>query len=214
MTVRSIAAHIPEFAAGHFPRLSKDDVLIADVIIGEDRQPEPTLEERLAAEYARGVRAGRQEARLEAEEDLEARVTALRSEIEAARARHQLDEADRLGRTLSAALDGLELRLADTVARILAPFVEQLVLERAVSHFRAALGEVMTGGGNDRRPVEVVGPPDLLALVERGLGPMAERVALVPGPGPEVRANLEDTVIETQIADWLGRVRSAREQME
>ncbi|MFN4009134.1 MAG: hypothetical protein ACK4K8_04170 [Pannonibacter sp.] len=214
MQHRPIAAHIPEFAGPGFPRLSKENVVMADVILGNDRPPEPTMEERLAAEYARGVRTGRQAARLEVEAELETRVEALQIEAEAARLAHQQEEAERLGENLAEALEHLESTIAETVERVLLPFLEEAVAARAVESFRAALAEILTGAGTDRRLIEVSGPEHLLPRVVEGLGSRQDRVKLVAGEGPEVRAVLEDTVIETQIADWLGRIRSAREQVE
>lgn len=214
MQHRTIAAAIPEFSAPGFPRLSKDDVVIADVIVGNERPPEPSIDERLAAEYARGVRTGRQAARLEVDAELDRKVEELRGEFEDAREAHQREEAERIGETLSGSLGQLEHRLAEATERVLLPFLGEAVAMRAVAGFRAALSEILSGSGSDRRPLVVTGPEKLLALVGDGLGPLRDRVTLEPGDGLEVRAVLDDTVIETQIADWLDRIRNAREQME
>lgn len=214
MQHRTIAAHIPELSAPGFPRLSKADVVIADVILGNDRPPEPTVEERLAAEYARGVRTGRQAARLEVDAELEKRVEGLREEFETARRAYEQEAAEMLGETLADSFEQLETRLAEATERVLLPFLGEAVTGRALESFRTALTEILTGGGTDRRTIVVSGPEALFPLITDGLGPLQDRVQLVPGEGPEVRAVLDDTVIETQIADWLDRIRSAREQVE
>ncbi|MCY1707170.1 hypothetical protein [Pannonibacter sp. SL95] len=145
MQHRTIAAHIPELSAPGFPRLSKADVVIADVILGNDRPPEPTVEERLAAEYARGVRTGRQAARLEVDAELEKRVEGLREEFETARRAYEQEAAEMLGETLADSFEQLETRLAEATERVLLPFLGEAVTGRALESFRTALTEILTG---------------------------------------------------------------------
>ncbi|MEH0071239.1 hypothetical protein V6L77_14340 [Pannonibacter sp. Pt2-lr] len=211
MTPKPIASRLPVLSSPVFQHLSSAEVIMAEVMPVVERAPEPTIEERLAAEYARGVRAGREEARLAAAEDLEVQVTALRSEAAAAREAFEEEQARQLSDGIANAVASLSHRMSDAVEQVLLPFLEHAVRDQAVSHFSATLQELLTG----RSAVfEVSGPSALLDRVMHQLGPLAGSVTVRQGDTPELQAVLGDTIIETQMADWLRRLKTMRETEE
>ncbi len=211
MTPKPIASRLPVLSSPVFQHLSSAEVIMAEVMPVVERAPEPTIEERLAAEYARGVRAGREEARLAAAEDLEVQVTALRSEAAAAREAFEEEQASQLADGIANAVASLSLRMSEAVEQVLLPFLKDAVRDQAVSHFSATLKELLTGSA---ATFEVSGPRDLIDRVMQQLGPLAGSVAVKQGDTPELQAVLGDTIIETQMADWLRRLKTIRETEE
>lgn len=211
MTPKPIASRLPVLSSPVFQHLSSAEVIMAEVMPVVERAPEPSIEERLAAEYARGVRAGREEARLAAAEEMEVQVTAMRSEASAAREAFEEEQADRLSQGIAAATETLTHRFSDALHQVLEPFLEDAIRDQAVRHFGETLRGLLSGSG---AVFEVSGPRDLVSRVMTGLGPLSGAVRLREGETPELQAVLGDTVIETQMADWLRRLKTIRETEE
>jgi hypothetical protein len=211
MTLKPIASRLPVLSSPVFHHLNSAEVIMAEVMPVVERAPEPSIEERLAAEYARGVRAGREEARLAAAEEMEVQVTAMRSEAAAAREAFEEEQADRLSHGIAAAVETVTHRLSDAVQQVLEPFLEDAVRDQAVRHFSETLRELLSGSG---AVFEISGPRDLLSRVMTALGPMSATLRVREGETPELQAVLGDTVIETQMADWLRRLKTIRETEE
>ncbi|ADZ72300.1 hypothetical protein [Polymorphum gilvum] len=211
MAHRSIAAHIPTLAGPSFQRLSKDEIVLAEVVAMPDRPAEPSSEERLAAEYARGRADALAEARAEAEAILASERQALEAAAEAERCRFEADFAERLGADLAACMAELERQLADAIARCLEPVIEQAMVERTVDAFSATLSDLLSG--SEAPTIVVSGPAALLQRLSEGLGAAGRAaVRLDPSNDVELRCVLDDTTVETQLADWLSEFHMAREQ--
>lgn len=211
MSLKPIASRLPVLSSPVFHHLNSAEVIMAEVMPVVERAPEPSIEERLAAEYARGVRAGREEARLAAAEEMEVQVTAMRSEAAAAREAFEEEQAERLSQGIAAAAETLTHRLSDALLQVLEPFLQEAVCDQAIRHFSATLRELLTG---NTVAFEVSGPKELLERVMTALGPLSGAVRAREGETPELQAVLGDTVIETQMADWLRRLKTIRETEE
>ena len=73
------------------------------------------------------------------------------------------------------------------------------------------LSETLSGLLSDGRAplVEISGAEDLVNAVQARLGPRGDRLQVQVNDTPEVRVVAGDTVIETQLQAWIGRLTAA-----
>lgn len=161
----------------------------------------------IAAAEARGYAAGR----AEADAVLEAQRARHEQERDAlfanARSAWAREEGARLAEQLAAAQETATQRLAEAVARTLAPILEQRLHQSTVDDFVATVRELMTHP--DATALEITGPADLLAAFRAALGPAGERLRFIENDCPEARASMADSVVETRLALWRDRLRAA-----
>lgn len=169
------------------------------------------LASRLQESYQQGVAAGRAQERQEIETqtaelsiDFERRVEEVRSTFSKALAEQLADEV-RVG------IERARLAMSTHVATALMPFLRAGVTEAAIAGFVAELGDMveLTEG----MAIDVTCPRELVEPVREALGDAMGRrgappgsVRCIPGDTAEVRVKINDTVIETRLADWLSRL--------
>jgi hypothetical protein len=169
------------------------------------------LASRLQDSYQQGVAAGRAQERQEIETqtaelsiDFERRVEEVRSTFSKALAEQLADEV-RVG------IERARLAMSTHVATALMPFLRAGVTEAAIASFVAELGDMveLTEGMS----IEVACPRELVEPVREALGEAMGRrgappgsVRCIPGDIAEVRVKVNDTVIETRLAEWLSRL--------
>lgn len=155
-------------------------------------------------EYARG----RQDAEIAAMERMEAALDNERQRLaeELARERQTwaAEEGERLSSSLAAAVAEVERRLHDCMARILQPFLEDEIREKALRSFTRTTRSLIEDG--DAIRLTVAGPEDLLARAFGEGSPAACVVKIEPGR-PDVSATFGETRIETEIGAWIARIR-------
>lgn len=189
-------------------RRTADAALFA--ALGRGGAEEAPLEARLAEAEERGRAAAEREA-ADREADLLERA---REEADArlaeARAEWTASEGARLAAALDAAVRELADGVAGTTARVLAPFLDKVVLERAIADLADTVIE--TAACCDPPVLRLSGPPDLLEAVAAALGPGAPALELAPSEEEvELRLVADFTVFETRIAAWRARLRAALE---
>ncbi len=121
-----------------------------------------------------------------------------------ARAEWTAAEADRLAATMTDAFGALEKRVSDVLGRILLPFVDEAMRNRALEEARQAIGGLLNRPlpPEANQPVITVrGPEDLLAELKERLG-APEGITFHPGAGVEIEATCGDTLIETRLGAW------------
>jgi hypothetical protein len=176
--------------------------------------PEPAadvLSSRLQESYQQGVAEGRSQERHEIDRqtaelsiDFERRLEEARSGFSNALAGQVADEV-RNG------IERARLEISTHVATALLPILRAGVTRAAITSFVAELGEMveLTEG----IAIDVACPRELVELVREALGEAMGRrgappgsVRCLPGDTIEVRVKVNDTVIETRLADWLSRL--------
>lgn len=117
-------------------------------------------------------------------------------------------EGERLAAAITTGLATIETRIAETVATIIEPFVTERVRIAACSDVVATVKDI----SNRSRGVaiELKGPDDLVRSVAERL-PKDIVVTTLASEGPEVRAIVDQTIIETRIGAWLQRLSEALE---
>ncbi|MBD1545690.1 hypothetical protein [Roseibium aggregatum] len=206
----NIAAYIPTLNSGPFQTLNSTDAVMAEVMpVHVQEQPEPTLEEKLAAEYERGRKAGE----ASATERLEARLAEERqahdAEVAALRETLLSDQAALLGEGMKAAFDDLENRIAACVADVLEPLIEQQIACRIVASFRDTLSRFLEG--DQGMLVRVSGPEALLDLLRADPGGLEGRIEYQPAAAAELTTVIGETTLNTRFAEWMAQLRLAME---
>jgi hypothetical protein len=164
-------------------------------------RPAPTNQERIEQGRLRAFEDGREAARKELEDERARMRETLADEIETARQAWRAQEADRLAAAHRAALENFETRCAQAVASILRPFLTGMAIARVTESLVTNL-EVLFAS-RTKSLFEISGPADLLdALREKFAGRDAS-IAWRPEDAIDVRVRVDDTIIETQLGDWM-----------
>jgi hypothetical protein len=159
--------------------------------------------------YTRGYEAGRAVARAEHEEKLKQQQDYYAQQLSLERYTWANRESDVLAAQIADGLIEIEERIANTVGRLLRPFITKQAKDRAVGELVAAL-EVLLGT-DDGVTLEISGPEDLLELLRGKLSNRNAAVLFAPGEGTEVRVAAGPTLIETNLGEWMQRVKERTE---
>jgi len=165
------------------------------------RAPDPPDFEAIAEE---AYRRGCDEARAEAERDLERALTKAREEADdalaSARAQWVLEESETLAARLTEGFSALEARLAEKTSRALRPFLKDAVREQAIAALCETISQLLRS--RSATALEMAGPQDLLDAAVRRLEGYEGRIAIRVADERDIRVVCDETTIETQIALW------------
>ncbi len=123
--------------------------------------------------------------------------------LDEARQRWAEEVAAPLATQISQALETLSESLADRVGRLLQPFLGTELRDAACRSLIAQIGPLLAGA--DGAAIRVSGPALLLATL-RDVFPPGGAVEFVENDQTEVTVVTTETIIETRIADWVGRL--------
>jgi len=163
------------------------------------RQPPPDLDGIFESGRQAGLAAARAEAQRESAKQ--------RSEAEATLAAERLrwaeDVAAPCSSQLAGALQALAENLSDTVGRLLRPFLAAEMRDAACRALIQQIAPLLAGA--DGALIRVSGPSPLLETL-RLVFPAGQAVEFVETDAVDVTIVTRDTVIETRIAEWVGRL--------
>lgn len=162
------------------------------------------MESEASLAYERGLNDGRAAALALAaarEENLKSgHDAALRS----AREDWAKAEGEKLAADLQAQFTRLETEIAETVAACLEPFLVAHVRDAAVEALKSAVADILTVDPTTR--FRVSGNADLIAHCRAVWGVHPATLTFVENDSSELSAHCDMTVLETRIAEWLGRI--------
>ena len=166
---------------------------------------------RLQESYQQGVAAGKaQERQLIETETLELSIDFERR-LEDSKRKFSKALAEQLADEMRSGIDRARTTISTHVAAALVPFMRAGVTQAAVGSFVAELSDMveLTEG----MAIDVTCPRELAEPLREALGEaMAKRgappgsVRCIPGDVAEIRVKINDTVIETRLAEWLSRL--------
>lgn len=159
---------------------------------------------KLEDAYARGYDAGRAAALAELQDKLKQQQDYYAQQLSLERYTWANRESEPLAAQIADGLKEMEARIANTVARLLRPFFGEIARTQAVEELVDAL-EVLLGADEGLR-LEVSGPEDLLEMLRGKLGGRNVAVLFAPGEGVEVRVSAGQTLLETNLGQWMKRV--------
>jgi hypothetical protein len=113
-------------------------------------------------------------------------------------------EADKLVEQLTTGLQALEITIGNTVAELLKPFLIGSIQRRAVNDLIQAIETVLQK--DEGVALEISGPEDLLQLLREKLSGKNIALLFSPGDGPEVRIVAGQTVMESQLQNWVSKI--------
>jgi hypothetical protein len=160
-----------------------------------------------AVDTAQIFEDGRQAGLAEAQLGLDEQLAHLQAEHTAALQSARQAWADEVATLLAAqipqALDTIGDRIADTVGRLLRPFLEVELRDAASRALIAQITPLLNG--TDGAPIRISGPALLLETLRRVFASQGS-VTFAENDATEVSIQLGETMIETRIAPWIARL--------
>ena len=155
---------------------------------------------RLAEAHARGREDGLAEGREEAQDRHAAELSAVRREAEAERLEFERNEYARLEGAIRSGLKEIEDNVGSAVTRILTPFLDRRLVERAIDELAKAIARLCVAGSPGL--VKIRGPERLLAHLRDHIVELPVEVIFVEDKGPEVLVEANATQITTALGPW------------
>jgi hypothetical protein len=163
---------------------------------------------RLAAKvdeaYGRGLLTGRATAAAQFNVKINEQREAFAVELAAERQKWAEEAGQALTNQLYAAIADFEMRIADTTARILKPFLEAGLRQQAISELQANLNTlVMADPGVG---LQITGPQDVLEAIAAQLADKTITVTYVPSEDCDVKVVAGPATLETCLRGWADRL--------
>jgi hypothetical protein len=214
MMARPIQHFLKEFSSGETPFQPPVANAKALPVAYAEVAPAPApdmLAIKLQEAYQKGLVAGRALEREASEAQAAELAVDLERQLESVRSTFSAALADNLAAELRASIEAAGARLSSHVATALMPFLRDGITQAAITSFVNELGGMIDT--TEGLSVEVACPKDIVDQVrERLAEAMAARgappgsVRCVPGDTADIRVILNETVIETRLAEWLSRL--------
>ncbi|MET3414849.1 hypothetical protein [Methylobacterium sp. 1030] len=163
-------------------------------------EPAPDVEALIRAARDEGRRAGEARGALLVEQALAAQAQAHAAAGAAERNRWVEDEAAVLGAAFAEQIQALEARLARSTARVLLPFLAEGLRREALREVEALVSPLTEEGRCTT--LTLSGPEDLVSALAARLGVAPNALVIRFDAGPDVRVQVDDTVIETRLQAW------------
>jgi hypothetical protein len=166
--------------------------------------PQPDMEQKLSEAYHRGVQEGLDAARSEAATARALERAEIQKRVVVERLDFQMNEYAKFADQIVNGFKEVERRIAESVERILRPFLHGAITLRAVEEIAASVAKLSSVG---RPPaLKIRGPEPLLKLLKEKIGGLAVEVEFAPDAQMEITVEASHTTISTELgawADWL-----------
>jgi hypothetical protein len=153
---------------------------------------------KLAEAYARGRAEGLAEGRLEASDRHAAELAAAREQAETQHQELRLNEYTEIESAVRSGLRQIEDNIGVAVTRILAPFLSQEVLKRAVDELAKAMARISSSASPGL--IKIRGPERVLALLR-------QRIVDLPIGVEYVEDDRVETIVEASAAQIVAELR-------
>lgn len=154
--------------------------------------------------FAEGFAAGRELM----EQELAKAHAGQEAQLAAERKRWVNEEGERLAGEFIAAFSKIELELADSIERVLWPFICDALREKILQSFREHITLLLRCASP---PLIVIqGPEDLVSSLRERLSGHTASIEFSSAPAIEVQAVTGHTMIETQLAAWMARIEAEK----
>ena len=167
--------------------------------MGELAKPED-MSAKLADAYVRGREQGLAEGRVEASERHAVELAAAREQTETQQREFRLNAYAELEGAIRSGIKQVEDNIGGAVTRILAPFLSQQVVKRAVEEVAEALARI--SASNSPGLIKIRGPERVLALLRQRIVDLPIEVDYVGGDGVETVVEANATRIVAELRPW------------
>ena len=165
----------------------------------EPASPE-AMAAKLAEAHARGREEGLAAGRVEASDRHAAELAALREQAETQRQEFHISEYMEFEGAIRSGLRQIEENVGAAVTRILAPFLSEAVVKRAVDELSEAIARLSAGHSSGL--IRIRGPERTLALLRERIGDLAIEVEYVEDDGVEAIVEANATQIVAELRPW------------
>ena len=166
---------------------------------GEPIKPED-MSVKLADAYARGREQGLAEGRVEASDCHAAELAAARELAQTQQQEFRLNEYAELEGAIRSGIREIEDNVGGAVTRILAPFLSQQVVERAVDELAKAMARICAG--NSPGMIKIRGPERVVALLRQQIADLPIEVEYVEDDRVETVIEANSTQIVAELRPW------------
>jgi hypothetical protein len=164
---------------------------------------EIALEQRLEDAFARGLEEGKEKAKAEYEVEMAAAQAKFARQMEAARESWALEQAEPLYERITASFQDFQNSIADSVTRVLIPFLKNVLVKQTVDDLVEALATITA---QPIGTIKISGPEDLIqALRERVTGGNFD-LEFISSELNEVTIVANQTTVVTQLQAWIDRL--------
>jgi hypothetical protein len=205
MSAVPAAAYLADF--GREAMIAGKATLVPQPLAREAGPSAAEIAARIDAAHAGGFESGKAAALAELEHKLQAQQVAHEELIAAERQAWASAEGERLAELIGAGLAEIEGRIADTVGRILQPFLGTALRRRAVGDLRAELEALLA-----KEPgisISITGPQDLLDEMRQRLDGKTQAATYHAAEGVDLRVEAGQSVLETRLGAWLTKMQEA-----
>jgi flagellar biosynthesis/type III secretory pathway protein FliH len=169
----------------------------------------PSYEEQLNSAFDDGRRQGHAEGRAEAEADAEMTLTDIRvrhaEELSSEKDNWQRECADVLVAQLKSALELVERSIEERVAELLKPWLIERLRDRAVHDLERAISRSLVEGAK----IHIEAPAEMIQHLRELLPPEGSQVGYSESATADVRAHIDETIIEANISTWVAELEAA-----
>jgi hypothetical protein len=155
---------------------------------------------KLAEAHARGREEGLAEGRLEASDRHAAELAAAREQAETQQQEFRVNEYAGFESAIRSGLRQIEDDVGAAVARILAPFLAQEVVKRAVDELAKAMARISASSSPGL--IKIRGPERLLALLRKRIADLPIEVEYVEDDRVETVVEANSTQIVAELRPW------------
>jgi hypothetical protein len=149
--------------------------------------------------YAKGHAHGRSEAEADAEHLLAEAAVRHAQDVEEERLNWHRECADVLIERLAGVEALLERRIEARIAKLLRPWLMERLREQTMRDLEKAISRALAEGAK----VHVEAPAEIIALLRDRLPSKSFQIGYSESATADVRAHIEDTEIELNIASWI-----------
>ena len=167
--------------------------------MGEPAKPED-LSAKLADAYARGREQGLAEGRVEASDRHAVELAAAREQTETQQREFSLNAYAELEGAIRSGIKQVEDNIGGAVTRILAPFLSQQVVKRAVEELAKAIARI--SASNSPGLIKIRGPERVLALLRERIADLPIEVEYVEDDRVETVVEANGTQIVAELRPW------------
>jgi len=158
------------------------------------------LSAKLTDAYARGREQGLAEGRIEASDRHATELAAAREQAETHQRKFRLSEYAEVEGAIRSGFKQVEDNIGGAVARILAPFLSQEAVKRAVDELGKATARLSAGGSPGL--IKIRGPERVLALLRERIAGLSIEVEYVEDGAVETVVEANATRIVTALGPW------------
>jgi flagellar biosynthesis/type III secretory pathway protein FliH len=186
-------------------RVHRDSILLRPRVLSVPADTEARIEEA----YARGKMEGLEAARAESADALSLERADWQARENARRLAWQANDMAQFADKIDGAMATIEERLAQSVARILKPFL----VEERVKHITDALAENLSRILSRDTPtlLKITGPEALLSVLRDKMSSQSVAVEYVAAEGVDVTIEANQTIIKSQLQAWIDHIEAIGE---